>query len=866
MIQTDSWKNYYKKMSGTDHAFLLKGAMTMLSRKHFEKAVMLFKEVLELSPNSFEALSGLVTALHQLGNVEDSIKFAKRGLQIEPSSTYIHEIMAACLYELGKVSEAIECVNNILKIDPTSQTAMSLLILFESDVFCFDHVPEKPKAGNKVVLVNSPYWLIGAPNCGLGYIGEALRKKDISFTLLDLNRIFYESLPTKYRAMLRPETMVTWYDAAFFRILELKLQGFIKASAQWITENGLITGFSAALTSRNFSLALAKAIKKTSPNFPVIFGGYDCIRPQPCEKYSPDVDAFVIGEGETSFPILVQTYIEDMRTNKIINPTRQIQGVMYASGAYRPRQACDVKELAFPEYKELNLDKYVNENAVKTIAINSSRGCVWGHCTFCSITRTSFRQRTPESIYKEIKYHHMQNGVSNFIFSDVQAGGTAGNILALAELIAEDSEMSVTLEGQIRFSKALVEPKAFGKLKKAGFNYIQFGLESGSAKILQKMKKGISLKLARETLLACKRAGISPGIFIIVGFPGETEDDHAATLAFLEEMAGVVEQIETVNTFIAAYGSPYWQELDNNGVVCDEFSGVIVGDWIEGENTPQLREKRRREVMDKAAALKINTGLFIKDGASMELVRFFWERGEPERAEQVLIKIGESNTSCQILEKKTTEKLDPGVTLRLIQECLRTGKVKKAMQILEEQQKKETCFHIDFHLVSDIVCKKIGISYVNSPLFRLLAEKFYAQINHALNSKLDGRCLLVGTSFQYHILLALRALEHLSDISLLVKDKEKKVFSSFLPKLSVIGFTQKNVHKNIVAENEVISSVLAEGNLWDTMIVLQNQSPPGAYKNVVEFCRALKPKTILAVTWDAKAEILSKCTLEQSAG
>jgi len=863
MTKKKSWKSYYKKISGKDQAFLLKGAMTMLSRKHFEDAVFLFKGVLELSPNSFEALSGIVIALHQLGDIKDSIKFARHAIEIAPSSIYIHEIMAACLYESGRVQEAIECVNNILNIDPTSQTAISLLILFESDVFCFDHVPQKPAAGNSVVLVNSPYWLIGAPNCGLGYIAEALRKENISFTLLDLNRIFYESLPAKHRAMLRPETMVTWYDHGFFRILELKLQGFIEASAQWITENGIVTGFSAALTSRNFSLALAKTIKNISANFPVIFGGYDCIRPQPCENYSSNVDAFIIGEGEKSFPLLVKTYIEDVK--KGINTAKQIAGVMYASGAYTPRQPCDVNKLAFPTYKELNLDTYVNENGVKTIAISSSRGCVWGHCTFCSITRTSFRQRTPESIYQEIRYHHLQNGVSNFIFSDVQAGGTAENIITLAELIANDSEIRVTLEGQIRFSRALTKPKAFETLKKAGFNYIQFGLESGSAKILQKMKKGISLRLAKDVLRACKMAGISPGIFIIVGFPGETEDDHAATLVFLEEMADVIEQIETVNTFIAAYGSPYWQELDNDGVVCDEFSGVIVGDWIDGENTPELREKRRREVMDKAAAIKINTGLFIKDGASMELVRFFWERGETERAEQVLRRIGESNAECQVLDRPTTDIADPETSLRQMQKCLRAGEVNEAMRILEKQQEEKPCFHIDFHLASEIVYKKAGISYVNSPLFKLLSEKFYSHIKQVINPELSGKCLVVGTSFQYHILLVMRALEELKDVSLLVKDKEMSFFSSLLDSPYIIGFNQKNINRNMVKENKTINSMLAEGKLLDTIIILQNQSPQGAYKNVIEFCQELKPEKIFTVTWDAKAEILNKRTHGQSA-
>jgi len=864
MKNTEVWEDRFADMSKSDPDFLFKGARTMLARKDFVKAEYIYKAIIDLLPDSLEAVTELIITLHQLGKVKEAVDIAKQYSSLGFLPVYIREIMCACLYETGQTTEALTAINEVLDDSPSSPLALAMLVLFETDTLNLSQsFPLEMKKKQDVILINSPYWLIGAPNCGLGCISEALRFSKISFSLLDLNHIFYNNLPKKHKALFMPEKMIPWFDPGLFRILAVKLQTFIEESAQYIVTNSMLAGFSVSFTSRNFSLALARAVKQIEPDFPVIFGGYDCIR-ETSIGYSPDVDAFVIGEGDASFPALVLEYLR-----KNTQDMTQIPGVYYPGKTFKPSTPYPLDSVPFPHYTELDLNGYTNEMKKKVLAINTSRSCVWGKCTFCSIKRSSYRQRTAKSIYEEIRYHYIHNNITRFIFSDVQAGGTPENLIALAELLAKDREIEVFLEGQIRFSHILLP--AFPILKEAGFTYIQFGLESGSASTLKRMKKGISLNLARKTLRACHEAGIDPGIFIITGFPGEVEDEHLATLNFLEEMSEYIRQIETVNVFVIAYGSPYWQELERGGWVCDEFANVIIDDWKDEQTTLEIREQRRREIIDKAASFNISTGLFIKDGATMDLVRFFWERGEHQRAENVLsLVLGSQGENSEIVRsaalqgespevlKMITEHMekngfDPETSLYLIKEYLKIGKPEKALLILEKQQQYTACFHPDFHLLAEVIHKKLDLSYIESDLFEYISEQFREEIKGALDGgKTHAKALVVGSSFLYHSLLTVRAIKKLNcfnEITLLAKEADKKIFSPFLPD-SLICFSQESINCDLITENHIIQKGVGS---WGTIIVLVNQSSAGAYNNVFEFSKALNPQNIITITWDGKA-------------
>lgn len=73
-------------------------------------------------------------------------------------------------------------------------------------------------------------------------------------------------------------------------------------------------------------------------------------------------------------------------------------------------------------------------------------------------------------------------------------------------------------------------------LKCAGCYSMLAGIESGSQRILDAMKKGLDLDLVRERVRLIKKAGLTVHAFFIIGFPGETEEDIRLTLRFARSL------------------------------------------------------------------------------------------------------------------------------------------------------------------------------------------------------------------------------------------------------------------------------------------------------------------------------------------
>ena len=70
-----------------------------------------------------------------------------------------------------------------------------------------------------------------------------------------------------------------------------------------------------------------------------------------------------------------------------------------------------------------------------------------------------------------------------------------------------------------------------------------FGIESGSQRILRKMKKGIDLETAKNVIHDTAKNGIRVQIFMIVDFPGETLRDFNKSVAFLEQNNQFIDQV-----------------------------------------------------------------------------------------------------------------------------------------------------------------------------------------------------------------------------------------------------------------------------------------------------------------------------------
>jgi len=73
-------------------------------------------------------------------------------------------------------------------------------------------------------------------------------------------------------------------------------------------------------------------------------------------------------------------------------------------------------------------------------------------------------------------------------------------------------------------------------MRRAGCDHIQYGIESGSPRLLAQLAKDITVEEIREACRATRAVGLTLSVYLISGVPGETEEDFRATRALIREI------------------------------------------------------------------------------------------------------------------------------------------------------------------------------------------------------------------------------------------------------------------------------------------------------------------------------------------
>lgn len=168
-------------------------------------------------------------------------------------------------------------------------------------------------------------------------------------------------------------------------------------------------------------------------------------------------------------------------------------------------------------------------------------------CAFCVVpsTRGHERSRPPADILKEVEELDLQG------YQEITLLGQTVNSygkklkppVSFALLLRRIDEK---VHGRIRvrftssFPKDVTEELASAMAELPSVcEHIHLPVQSGSTRILQAMARGYTREeyLEKITLLRSKVPGIAVTTDLIVGFPGETEEDFQETLSLMEEVA-----------------------------------------------------------------------------------------------------------------------------------------------------------------------------------------------------------------------------------------------------------------------------------------------------------------------------------------
>jgi radical SAM superfamily enzyme YgiQ (UPF0313 family) len=186
-------------------------------------------------------------------------------------------------------------------------------------------------------------------------------------------------------------------------------------------------------------------------------------------------------------------------------------------------------DLPIPKQHLLPLDRYTMPFlGSRYVWVLTNRGCPYS-CTYCFegvVWGKSVRFRSAESIYKELVYLAEHN-VRNVLFlADLFTYNRKG-VMELCDLIiSRGLKVRWTCNSRVD----TIDEEMIVKMKQAGCWLIAFGIESGSQKVLDNVKKDAQVADAVRTINLCHKHGIKTWGYFIIGLPGETKETVRETI------------------------------------------------------------------------------------------------------------------------------------------------------------------------------------------------------------------------------------------------------------------------------------------------------------------------------------------------
>jgi len=200
----------------------------------------------------------------------------------------------------------------------------------------------------------------------------------------------------------------------------------------------------------------------------------------------------------------------------------------------------------------------------------SGRDCWWGRCTFCSWTTlfpgSKFRTRSAKLALDEVG-SLIDLGVKEIM--EDSGSLPIGKWLTefCAGMIDRGYHKKVVLSCNMRIN-GIRNPETWKLMKKAGFRFILFGLESANQITLDRINKNLKVEEITPGLKMCKEAGLEPHITTMIGYPWESYKDARKTIDLAKELfkKGYVDTLQA--TILIPYpGTPLYQYCQKNGLL-----------------------------------------------------------------------------------------------------------------------------------------------------------------------------------------------------------------------------------------------------------------------------------------------------------
>lgn len=248
-------------------------------------------------------------------------------------------------------------------------------------------------------------------------------------------------------------------------------------------------------------------------------------------------DFVLLGEAEVTLSEVVRAAGSDADVMEIPGLTFLRNGAVVKT---RHRNVMkDLDALPFPAWDLIDIEPYrrswLKHAGYFSLNMTTTRGCPY-KCNWCAkpIYGNRYNSRSPRNVVEELLWLKQKYHFDHIWFCDDIFGLKPGWVEEFAALV-QQHQLSFQFKIQAR-ADLLNRESYVEALALAGCTNAWMGAESGSQKILDAMDKGITVDQVHEATRLLRKHRIHPSFFIQFGYPGETKDDIAKTIAMINEL------------------------------------------------------------------------------------------------------------------------------------------------------------------------------------------------------------------------------------------------------------------------------------------------------------------------------------------
>lgn len=244
------------------------------------------------------------------------------------------------------------------------------------------------------------------------------------------------------------------------------------------------------------------------------------------------VDVVIRDEPEVTFSELFDRLSQGRDLAGIAGIAYRAQGGIVVNPD-RPRLT-DLDALPFPDHSLVPLDRYSESYLERPIGvIMSERGCPY-RCIYCVRTYGNrLVSRSAESILAEVEQLRDRHGIRHVRFMDDTLTVNRERLARICQGLLE-RRLDVAWTCLTRLDR--LDRQILALMKRSGCRRMYIGIESGSQRILDYYRKGLSLDTIRARWPLVRESGIEASAFFLVGAPIETDADVDASIALAREL------------------------------------------------------------------------------------------------------------------------------------------------------------------------------------------------------------------------------------------------------------------------------------------------------------------------------------------